>query len=421
MLEQRAHGVDAVRAKPYRLDDLQQVVARVRDRSSPASRPRGARGIAAPGFPSSHPRRIGMRVPPWRALFGAALACLLGACTAAPAPAPPAPAAPAAANASASATGASSANSAATPPPRVRLRVPHSTRSAGHLTFWLPYELGLFAQHGLDVETDYIPTSTVLTQGLLAGEFQLASSSQEATVSANLAGGDIVLFAAGVDRMSFSLYARPELSTPAALRGARLGVTRFGTGTDFAARSWLRGVGLEAERDVPLLPVGGQPELWAALESGAIDAAVLAPPLTGLAARAGFVELVDYSRVDIPFHLQAMVAQRRFLAEQPATVRAFLEAYAEGIARLKTDPELAREALARFTGVDDPVLAAEAVELYRRTSTHAPRVRAEAIRAGLAHLALTNPAAADAPPERFYELGPLDALEQEGILARLGL
>jgi NitT/TauT family transport system substrate-binding protein len=362
-----------------------------------------------------------MRTPDWRATVAAALVALLSACTASPAPSALPTAAVPAGGGAAPAAAAASSIAPASPPARVRLRVPHSTRSAGHLTFYLPVELGLFAQHGLDVETDYIPTSTVLTQGLLAGEFQLASSSQEATVSANLAGADVVLFAAGVDRMGFTLYARPDLSTPAALRGARLGVTRFGTGTDFAARTWLRRVGLEPERDVPLLPVGGQPELWAALESGALDAAVLAAPLTGLAARAGFVELVDYTHVDIPFHLQAMVASRRFLTEQPATTRAFLQAYAEGIARMKADPVVAREVFARFTGVDDPILAQEAIELFLRTSTHAPRVRAEAIRAGLAHLALTNPAAFDAPPERFYDPGPLDALEQEGVLARLGL
>jgi NitT/TauT family transport system substrate-binding protein len=337
----------------------------------------------------------------------------VGACAPSPAPLPGAPA-PVAASAPASAGDPG-------PPPRVRLRVPHSTRSAGHLTMWLPYETGLFAQYGLDVETDYVPTSTVLTQGLLAGEYDLASSSQEATVSANLAGSDVVLVAAGVDRLSFALHTRPDLTSPAALRGQRLGITRFGTGTDFAARIWLRRVGVEPERDVPLVPVGGQPELWAALQAGAVDAAILAVPLTAVARRAGFPELVDYSTLDVPFHLQTMVAPRRYVQEHPAVMRAFLQAYAEGIARIRADPVGTREMLGRFTGVDDPEATEEGYTLLLRSSTHAPRVRAEAIRAGLDHLALTNPAAVGAPVEQFVDTGPLDALEQEGFLARLGL
>ena len=358
-----------------------------------------------------------------RAWAVGALACLAVACG--PAPAPPAapPAAAPAAQAAASAPAASvpAASAASTPPPLVRVRVPHSTRSGGHFTLWLPHETGLFAQYGLDLETDYIPTSTVLTQGLMAGEFQLASSSQEATVSANLAGSDVVLVAAGVDRMSFGVHARPGLTAPNALRGERLGITRFGTGTDFAARTWLRRLGLEAERDVALLQLGGQPELWAALQSGAIDAGVLAPPLTGYARRGGFPELVDFSALDIPFHIQAMVTTRRYLEEQPQVVRAFLQAYAEGIARMRRDPIEARDSFARFTATDDLELADEAFQLVLRGSTYAPRVRLEAIRGGLEHLAQTNPAAASAPPERFVDTTALDTLEQEGFLARLGL
>lgn len=307
------------------------------------------------------------------------------------------------------------------PPALTRLRVPFSTPSGGHVTLWYAIHSGLLAERGLEVESDYIPTSTVLTQGLMAGEYQLASSSQEATVSANLAGSDVVLFAAGVDRLGFAIDARPGLTTPAGLRGGRLGITRFGTGTEFAARAWLPRVGLTAEQDVTLVPIGGQPELWAALQTGAIDAAVLGSPLTGLARQAGYPELVDFSTLDVPFHVQAMVGTRRYLTEQPAVVRAFLEAYAEGIARLRREPAVAKASFVGFTGVDDAEATEEAYQVFLRSSTHAPRIRPDAVRASLESLAVTNPAAAGAPVEQFVDSAPVDALEAAGVLVALGL
>jgi NitT/TauT family transport system substrate-binding protein len=305
-------------------------------------------------------------------------------------------------------------------PAPVRLRIPYSTPTGGHVTLWYAVASGLLAQRGLDVESDYVPNSTVLTQGLMAGEYQLASSSQEATVSANLAGSDVVLIAAGVDRLGFAVDARPGLTAPVALRDGRLGITRFGTGTEFAARSWLPRVGLTPERDVTLVPVGGQPELWAALQSGAIDAAVLGSPLTGLARQGGYPELVDFSTLDVPFHVQAMVSTRRYLAEEPAVIRAFLEAYAESIARLRQDPATARASLARFTGVDDAAATEDAYQVFLRSSQRAPRLSREAVRASLESLGPTNPAA-NAAVDQFLDPAPLDALEHDGVLARLGL
>ncbi len=159
----------------------------------------------------------------------------------------------------------------------------------------------------------------------------------------------------------------------------------------------------------------------AALQSGAIDAAILGSPLTGLARQAGYTELVDFSRIDVPFHVQTIVAPRRYLAEQPQVVRAFLEAYAESIARLRRDPATAVESFARFTGVADAEANEDAYQVFLRSSTHAPRIRRDAVQASLDIMRLTAPAAASATVEQLVDTAPLDNLEADGTLARLGL
>jgi ABC-type nitrate/sulfonate/bicarbonate transport system substrate-binding protein len=130
---------------------------------------------------------------------------------------------------------------------------------------------------------------------------------------------------------------------------------------------------------------------------------------------------VDFSALDIPFHVQTMVATRRYLGEQPRAVRVFLEGYAESIAQLRRDPAVARASIARFTGVDDAEATEDAYQILMRSSTQAPRLRHDAVRASLESLAATIPAAATATVEQFVDTAPLDALEAEGVLARLGL
>jgi NitT/TauT family transport system substrate-binding protein len=354
------------------------------------------------------------RLSPRTVLTALGALLLVGCAGAAP---PPSPAARPTSAPSGAASAASPAPS--TPILRTHLRVPYAAAVISHLPFWLTYEAGLFMQYGLDVETDYIATSTVITQSLLAGERQLASSSEDATLSASLAGADLVIIAAGLDRMLFFVNARLDLGSPQGLRGGRLAITRLGAGSDYAGRTWLESVGLRPEQDVALVQAGGQPEVLAALQSGGADAGVLGPPANLLARRAGFPEVGDLTAQPIAFHQESIVTSRRFLQEQPAAARAFVQAFVEGLVRLRRDPALVKDVMRRYTGADDPDVLEEGYQALLRTASTTGRPSLEAIRVGLEHLAESTPTAASAPPEQFVDTTIIDALDREGFLARI--
>src|SRR4051794_32346335 len=212
----------------------------------------------------------------WGALaLGASL--LLAACT--PAASPPAPAAPSAPQAPAAAAPPAAPVAAPTsPPPRQAVRIPYAAPSLGSLPLWLTYDGGYFEREGLDVTMEYIASGTTLAQALLSGDVPMASAGQETAISTGVQGADLVIVGVSLDRPLFWISAPPSIAAPVDLRSKRVGVSRFGSASDTVLRYYLPTVGLQPERDVAILQLGGNPEMVAALETGATDAAVLSPP-----------------------------------------------------------------------------------------------------------------------------------------------
>src|SRR3954465_4794273 len=187
----------------------------------------------------------------------AALALLLGACTApgAPAAAPPAGGRPAAAP-----TPAAAAAIPTAPPSPMRARFSFSSISGIGLPYWTAVEAGLFTRQGVELEVGY-SVATAAMGSLIAGDVDLLSSAGAELVAANVEGGDIVGVAGALNKVVQALMAAPGLSEPSALRGRQVGVTRYGSLSDFSARYLLRNWGLQPESDVAILQIGGIPEI----------------------------------------------------------------------------------------------------------------------------------------------------------------
>ena len=177
-----------------------------------------------------------------------------------------------------------------------RLQIAHSTLTATNAVLWVARDKGIFQRHGLDVRLIYVAGVRSL-QALLANEVELVSVAGSTAIQANLAGADTVIIGGISNSVLMWLVVAPGITTAAGLRNGRLAVTRFGSLSDFMARTYLRRAGLTPDRDVALIQTGGYPESVAALQAGAIQAAMLSPPYHKIAMkRLGFRELVDLSQ-----------------------------------------------------------------------------------------------------------------------------
>ena len=62
------------------------------------------------------------------------------------------------------------------------------------------------------------------------------------------------------------------------LKGKRIAISRFGSGTDTAVRLVLEKFGLNPDKDATILQLGPQTTRFSALVSGSTDATLVAPP-----------------------------------------------------------------------------------------------------------------------------------------------
>jgi NitT/TauT family transport system substrate-binding protein len=158
-----------------------------------------------------------------------------------------------------------------------------SSVSALHSAVWVAEQKGLFRKHGLD--TEIIVTgqgATVGIGGLLANDIQIASAAGDSLVNAALRGGETVMIAAVVNQGLNRILARPDIKTPADLRGKKVGVTRIGAISHSVLLMMLKRWNM-SPTDLQVLQLGSSPNMLAALDKGGIDAAVMTIPFVFVA------------------------------------------------------------------------------------------------------------------------------------------
>ena len=352
------------------------------------------------------------------ALVGAVLvvlAILACAPTGAPAPgvgAAPAPAATAAASTASTPTGV---------PARLPVRIAYGSISGSNLGLWAAKEAGLFEQHGLEVlDFPLIEGGTLAIQALVAGDIQVVLAGSSGVLAAALQGADIVLVAGASNKFDFALMSLPSIRSAADLHGKRVGVSRFGSSSDFAARVALDRLGLDPDRDVTLIQVGGTGQRLAALQSGAIDAAPEIAPAQLTARKLGFHILIDLAALGVPYEVGPLSTTRALIAQSPETVRRVVRAYVAGIHRLKTDKAFGMETARRYLHTDDPeVLEATWEHFALRSIPEVPYLEDAALAPVLRELAESEPAAANARPSDFYDNRFLQEAEATGFVRQL--
>ena len=123
------------------------------------------------------------------------------------------------------------------------IKLGYAALTAGQVAPWIAKEAGYFSKYGIEAELIYIP-AVAATQALIAGEIQLAQATGVSTSGAILAGADVRIIASVQDRLSGSIYARPEIKTPEDLKGKKLGISRFGAVSETGAAMFLARFGL---------------------------------------------------------------------------------------------------------------------------------------------------------------------------------
>jgi ABC-type nitrate/sulfonate/bicarbonate transport system substrate-binding protein len=299
------------------------------------------------------------------------------------------------------------------------VRVAYASISITSLPAWVAQDAGTFAKNGLDVTLDYVPSGTTLVQNMVAGGTDFAFAGAEAALSAALAGAPLVIIAPSVDRLTYTVHAPAEIADGAALRGRRLGITRAGSSTDFAARQWVETLGMRPDADVALIQLGGQPEILAGLQAGAVDAGLLSPPGNTEARRAGYREIADLSRLPAQLYQAAIVAPQPLIDQRPEVVQRFARAIVEANAVIHQDKAQTKQIIGRYTqSTDDGVLE----DSYTGALAAIPRVPVPTratTEVALELAAHSNPAVAPADVSQYFAPRFVQELDDSGFIRGL--
>jgi len=285
-----------------------------------------------------------------------------------------------------------------------------TTTSTAHLPIWVAKDAGLFAKQGLNVEPIHIRGGALITMGIMSGQLQFSGAGAESIVAARIEGGDVVLLACPVDSDPVYLIARPEIKSPAELKGKATAVTRLGSTTHFYLRAALRQVGLDPEKDVTILQLGTGTEAVSAMEGGRISMAALTNRYAVPLIQRGWPVFVDLSKTDLVYPSSCVASSRAFVKAEPKLVEDFLRAYVDAIQLIKKDSNIAERIFAKWLREKDPYLIKKTVESYARLFKPAPYVPDRGIETVTKDLANRRPIPKEfiGRPDLFRDHGPLE-------------
>jgi ABC-type nitrate/sulfonate/bicarbonate transport system substrate-binding protein len=360
---------------------------------------------------------------PWRLLgaltVGSAL--LLAGCggasgtsTSVPPPQPAGSAPPGTA-----AQGGEAARGEAPAPARATVRISYPSTGPSSSVIWLALEAGFLQRNGIDAELTYIESASTTLQAMVSGGVDVAQGGGTAPVNGALSGADTVVFASHLNVLPYKVMVDPAIVQPSDLRGKRLGISRFGSSSDFASRYVLKHFGLRPDEDAAIVQVGGQSARVAALKQRGIDGAVFESPYNVVVAREGYRELLRTADM-LPYLHAAIFTTRGYLQQHEPAIRQVVRSFVEAIAYMKREREATIQVIAKYTQEDDRAALEEAYDVY--AYEYLPRVPypdLNGVQNILDELALTNPAAVGQDPARFVDDRYVRELDQSGFIAGL--
>ena len=236
-----------------------------------------------------------------------------------------------------------------------KIRLSHSALESSNAVWYLAQDRGFYKKNGLDADLLFISSTTTSVSSLVAGDVHVANASGGGVASAVVAGADLILVACYLNSLPYELIVHESVRSVEDLKGKSIGISRIGSASDVAARALIRGLGLEPDKQVPIMQVGGPAERAAAFRAGRISG-FPAPPGTiyltkGMPFRI-LISTADFqTRFDFPYI--CVTTTRNYLSRQKETVKKTLMAHIEAIKFFKTQKEESKRIIAKYSRINN--------------------------------------------------------------------
>jgi len=280
-------------------------------------------------------------------------------------------------------------------------------------------DVGLWQKHNCDPRVVLFEAGSVLAQAMLSGDVKMSISSGPAVIASRSQGADAIIVAAFVNTLPYSLVSAKAITKWDQLKGKRIAISRFGSGTDTAIRLALRKFGVDPVKDVTILQLGSQPARLQALVAGSIEATLVSPPLDLTAKKQGYNILVNLADLGIAYPQQVIETTDRFIRENPQGVKNFLKGFIEGVRYAGTYKDETKKLIAKYLKVGDAELLEATYQSYVQVTDYSGYAKLDGVQNAMDEVAQRVAVVKTKKPEDFVNTRFLKELEKEGFFKSL--
>jgi ABC-type nitrate/sulfonate/bicarbonate transport system substrate-binding protein len=277
-----------------------------------------------------------------------------------------------------------------------------------NIPFWVGLDGGEFKKAGLEIDPVMISGGSKSMQALLSGGLDFAHVSGGVSVQANLSGADVTILATAANSMSAGVIAAKDIKTFQDLRGKKIGIASFGGNNDIGLRFAFKKNGINPDKDVTFLQMGGERNRLTALERGAIAATIMSPPGLFVAEAQGYNRLGDLNAMGMRYPELSIVGRKRDLKERRDLVRRYLRAYLESVRVMKGNRDLTLRVIEKYIHVGSKTEALKTYDYFVKSISDTLRTEREGITEFLATLEAKTPGVSKRNANEFIDESVLE-------------
>lgn len=232
-----------------------------------------------------------------------------------------------------------------------KIKLAYSSTDTINQVWTIAQDAGFYKKHGLDVDLVYIGSTTIGISAIVAQDIHVGNAAGSGVANAAVRGADTVSVGCVINVLAYELVVLDSIKSAEDLKGKSIGISRFGSASDVAARELLKGLKLRPMEDVKILQIGGASERAAGFSRGII-AGFPSPPGNVHLIPGGLPHriLADMADLPKPYPLPFIcaVTTKSYLAKKRDTVKKVVMALIEASHYFKTNREGTQKIVAKY-------------------------------------------------------------------------
>jgi len=294
-----------------------------------------------------------------------------------------------------------------------KMRLGYSGTGLNNYVLEMGRRSGIFRKNGLDLEVVYINSGSLLNQALIAGTFDVSFSQGSEAMLAKLRGADMRITAVIANHFNHVYITAPAITSIKQLKGKKVAVSRFGSGSHFQSNLALKEGGLDPDKDVTVLQIGNSAARMVAILSGTVDGTIMSADFAPRAKKEGFNVVADLATTNIDYPFLSLHMMGNYIERNPKMLKALIKSMSESISVLQTDNNAAKAVVRSVLRTDDVETVDYATMRSIQVLARRPFPTPAGIKTVLDELS-KEPKAKSSKFEDFVDLRALKDLEREG-------